>query len=116
MIGRALTVAGCRKPSHRLTSMSRPCGLSSGTPARSACHPLFIPSQIYAEPRCLEGQILDLEIVMERVSVALAEVKFLLMHLKQRALTCDFMVASGMITLLAGIVMLLVGVAGHQVI
>ncbi|MEH6415550.1 hypothetical protein [Pseudomonas sp. CGJS7] len=46
----------------------------------------------------------------------MAEVNFFLMHLKQRALICDFMVASGMITLIAGIVMLLVGVAGDQVI
>ncbi|MBC3487125.1 hypothetical protein HU750_15745 [Pseudomonas sp. SWRI50] len=53
---------------------------------------------------------------MERESVALAEVNFFLMHLKQRALICYFMVASGMITLIAGIVMLFVGVTGDQVI
>ncbi|ROM95217.1 hypothetical protein [Pseudomonas brassicacearum] len=53
---------------------------------------------------------------MERKKVALAEVNLFLMHLKQRALICYSMVAGGMITLIAGIVMLFVGVAGEQVI
>lgn len=53
---------------------------------------------------------------MERENVALAEINFFLMHLKQRAVICYSMVASGMITLIAGIVMLCVGVAGDQVI
>lgn len=53
---------------------------------------------------------------MERKKVALAEVNLFLMHLKQRALICHSMVAGGMITLIAGIVMLFVGVAGEQVI
>ncbi|WP_372028371.1 hypothetical protein [Pseudomonas kurunegalensis] len=53
---------------------------------------------------------------MERENVALAEINFFLMHLKQRAVICYSMVASGMITLIAGIVMLCVGVSGDQVI
>jgi hypothetical protein len=57
-----------------------------------------------------------MEVSMERKKVALAEVNLFLMHLKQRALICYSMVAGGMITLIAGIVMLFVGVAGEQVI
>lgn len=53
---------------------------------------------------------------MERKKVALAEVNLFGMHLKQRALICYSMVAGGMITLIAGIVMLCVGVAGDQMV
>ncbi|TFY85527.1 hypothetical protein DYL61_29425 [Pseudomonas nabeulensis] len=53
---------------------------------------------------------------MERESVALAEVNLFMMHLKQRALICYTLVTGGMITLIAGIVMLCVGVTGDQVV
>lgn len=53
---------------------------------------------------------------MERESVALAEVNMFLVHLKQRSVICYSMVAGGVVTLLAGIVMLWVGVAGDQVV
>lgn len=53
---------------------------------------------------------------MEKESVALAEVNMFLMHLQQRAVICYSMVAGGVITLFAGVVMLCVGLTGDQVV
>ena len=47
--------------------------------------------------------------------VAIAEIQFITAHLKQRALICIGMVGGGVICLLAGIVMLAIGLQGDQV-
>lgn len=48
--------------------------------------------------------------------VALAEIQFMRAHLKHRALLCIGMVAGGVISLVAGVVMLVVGLKGNQVV
>lgn len=53
---------------------------------------------------------------MEHNNVALAEIQLFQMHLKQRAIICYFMVFAALGTLLAGVVMLYVGIAGDQII
>jgi hypothetical protein len=48
--------------------------------------------------------------------VALAEIQFMRAHLKHRAILCIGMVAGGVICLVAGVVMLAVGLKGSQVV
>ena len=53
---------------------------------------------------------------MSESDVELAELRFLEAHLQHRARICYAMVAAGMVCLVAGVVMLIVGLTGDQVV
>jgi hypothetical protein len=53
---------------------------------------------------------------MSESDVELAELRFLEAHLQHRARICYAMVAAGMVCLVAGVVMLVVGLTGDQVV